>query len=182
MDEIHLDFIRYPYRTFGYHPKVMKEYRKWVRKMMRQGKRPKNGFDDYRRSAVTETVRMIHDAVSKYGKKLSAAVYAYYDDAYNNLFQAWLDWIKTGILDYAAMMAYESSIETVKSYLDFVKKELGSLRKIRVGLGLYKLTDKPEVLRDMLEMVEGYNPDEIVFFSYRYIKGDIKAVISGFSE
>ncbi len=184
VDEIHLDYIRYPYRTFGYNPTVMKRYRKWMRKAMREGKIKDmaNAFDDFRREQVSKTVEMIYKAVKKYGKNLSAAVYAYYDSAYNDHFQDWITWIERGYLDYAAMMAYDPSVETVRSYLDYVKGRLGDLKKVRVGLGLYKMYDSPDLLRDMMLMVEGYNPDEIVLFSYKFINEKVEPVIREFSK
>ncbi len=30
MEEVHLDFIRYPFKSFGYNPLALAEYRKWL--------------------------------------------------------------------------------------------------------------------------------------------------------
>ncbi len=184
VDEIHLDYIRYPYRTFGYNPTVMKRYRKWIRKAMREGKIKdmSDAFDDFRRDQVSKTVEMIYKVVKKYGKNLSAAVYAYYDSAYNDHFQDWLTWIEKGYLDYAVMMAYDPSVETVKSYIEYSKKRLGNLQKIRVGLGLYKMYDNPELLREMFRMVKGYETDETVLFSYKFINEKVEPVIREFTR
>ncbi len=184
IDEIHLDYIRYPYRTFGYNPTVMKRYRKWVRKAMREGriKDMSKAFDDFRRDQITKTVEMIKRVVEKHGKKLSAAVYAYYDEAYNDVFQDWITWLKKGYLDYAVMMAYDPSVETVMSYVDFAKERLGNLKRIRVGIGLYKMHDKPDLLLKMLETVGKENPDEIVLFSYKFINDDVIKILRDFSS
>ncbi|MCD6449358.1 MAG: family 10 glycosylhydrolase, partial [Thermotogaceae bacterium] len=104
--EIHLDYIRYPYRTFGYNPSVMKKFRKWTRQALKEGKIKsfaEVSFDDFRREQVNQTVKLIKEKVEKYGKKLSAAVFPYYPEAHDDRLQDWPTWIKKGYIDYVVL-------------------------------------------------------------------------------
>lgn len=169
VDEIHLDYIRYPYKTFGYHPQAQKLYREWLKKELAE-KRLQNiaeGFDIFRRHQVSETVKLIYEKVHRYGKNLSAAVFAYYEpDALTQRLQEWIEWVKGGYLDYACMMAYEDNKEIVNSHVKYAVNKLGSAEKIRVGLGAYKLTSYPNKLFEIAQSVALYKPDEIIIFSF----------------
>ncbi|MCD6449520.1 MAG: hypothetical protein J7L34_03300, partial [Thermotogaceae bacterium] len=71
---------------------------------------------------------------------------------------------------------------TIKSYVDFCKETFGSLEKIRIGLGLHKVKDNPELFRKLFESAESENPDEIVIFSYKFINETNKNVILSFTK
>ena len=185
VDEIHLDYIRYPYRTFGYNPTVMRKFRKWTRKALKEGKIKsfaEASFDDFRREQVNETVKLIYEKVKKYGKKLSAAVYPYYPDAHDDRLQDWPTWIKSGYLDYAVLMAYDPDPLIIRSYIDFYKNMFGNLERIRIGVGLYKVKNDPELFKKLLEAAESGNPDEVVIFSYKFINDVNKNVILSFTK
>jgi len=185
VDEIHLDYIRYPYRTFGYNPTVMRKFRKWTRKALKEGKIKsfaEASFDDFRREQVNETVRLIYEKVKKYGKKISAAVYPYYPNAHDDVLQDWPAWIKGGYLDFAVLMAYDPDPLVIKSYIDFYEKMLGSLKKIRIGLGLYKVNSDPELLRNLLKTAKSGKPNEIVVFSYKFLNETSKNVLLSFTK
>ncbi|ACR80675.1 glycoside hydrolase family 10 protein [Kosmotoga olearia] len=187
VDEIHLDYIRYPFRTFGYHPEVQKAYRKWLIRALKE-KRVKNlasAFDDYRREQVSLLVKEIYDRVTSHGKRLSAAVLAYYEqDAYEQRFQAWLEWLKGGYLDYAVMMAYDPYPETVKHYVLYALDRLGNLENVRIGLGAYKVVEEPQKLRDLVDSVLYLNPDEIVIFSIASLmeSKEMQKIVRGISR
>lgn len=169
VDEIHLDYIRYPYKTFGYHPAATKKYREWLKKAIAEKSvtNMAEAFDVFRRRQVSETVKMIYERVHKHGKKLSAAVFAYYEqDALNQRLQEWIEWLKNGYLDYACLMAYEDNKDTVTYYVKYASEKLGSTEKIRVGLGAYKMVQIPERLYEIAEAVAGFQPDEILIFSF----------------
>jgi len=169
VDEIHLDYIRYPYKTFGYHPQAQKMYREWLKKALAEKKLTSmaDGFEIFRRLQVSETVKLIHEKVKKYGKNLSAAVFAYYEpDALAQRLQEWIEWIKGGYLDYACMMAYESDKNVVASHVTYAVNKIGSPERIRVGLGAYKLISAPSKLFEIAKVVSSYKPDEIIIFSF----------------
>ncbi|ABV34226.1 glycoside hydrolase family 10 protein [Pseudothermotoga lettingae] len=170
VDEIHLDYIRYPYKTFGYHPDAMKIYREWLKKAIQEKKLTNlgEGFDLFRIQQVSDTVKLIYEKVHNYGKKLSAAVFAYYEqDAISQRLQGWLQWLEGEYLDYACLMAYENNRDTVEYYVKYAVKALGAAEKIRVGLGAYKMTENPEKLYEIAKsVVEKYRPDEILIFSF----------------
>jgi len=168
VDEVHLDYIRYPYRTFGYHPRALQAYRNWYREISSKRKiDPSKAFDEFRIEQVNLTVKEAYVRVKKHGKNLSAAVFANYEgDAIHNRLQDWIAWLRGGYLDYACIMAYSPDSSIVAYHTNYAKQKLSTLSKVRIGLGAYKLHEQPEKLLEIAKKIIVEQPNEIVIFSF----------------
>lgn len=171
VDEIHLDFIRYPYRHFGYNPIALENFRRWLETYSLEiGKEitpTEEEFNRFRILQVNLTVEEIYRRVKKYGKNLSAAVFGNYaSDGLPNRFQDWVTWLRDGFLDYACLMAYSPHISDVVKISTAAERRVGSLSRVRIGLGVYTLKGDHGLLKRMMETILELKPDEIVLFSF----------------
>ncbi|WP_069293771.1 glycoside hydrolase family 10 protein [Fervidobacterium thailandense] len=171
VDEIHLDFIRYPYRHFGYNPIALENFQRWLETYSLEiGKEitpTEEEFNRFRILQVNLTVEEIYRRVKKYGKNLSAAVFGNYaSDGLPNRFQDWVTWLKDGYLDYACLMAYSPYISDVVKIATAAERRVGSLSRVRIGLGVYTLKGDHGLLKRMMETVMELRPNEIVLFSF----------------
>lgn len=168
VDEVHLDYIRYPFRTFGYHPRALEAYRAWFREVSRTRKVDSSrAFDEFRIEQVSLTVKEVYERVRRFGRNLSAAVFANYEgDALPNRLQDWMRWLRDGYLDFACLMAYSPDPAVVAYHTSYAKQKLSNLSRVRIGLGAYRLHDQPERLIDIALRVVRERPDEIVIFSF----------------
>ena len=116
VDGIHLDYIRYPGRDFGYSSDALSRY------YAETGARakPKPGdpkWAKWRREQVTETVRLIRARLRRANPevKLTAATIPWGDatdkftssSAYSAVFQDWRAWLAAGLLDANVPMNYK---------------------------------------------------------------------------
>lgn len=124
VDGIHLDYIRYPYATWGYDQQTVtgyetaKQTESWLT------------FDEYRRRMVTYTVREVHDSlqVARPRTVLSAAVWGVYRNTagwsgiasgYDARLQDSRGWLQQGIIDVIAPMIYWPITPVPGERLDF---------------------------------------------------------------
>jgi len=171
VDEIHLDFIRYPYRHFGYNPIALENFQRWLETYSSEiGKEitpTEEEFNRFRTLQVNLTVEEIYRRVKKYGKNLSAAVFGNYaSDGLPNRFQDWVTWLRDGFLDYACLMVYSPYISDVVKISTSAERRVGSLSKVRIGLGVHTLKGDHGLLKRMMETILELKPDEIVLFSF----------------
>ena len=107
VDGIHLDYIRYPfdYAECSYHPAVLETFKTASGGTPQQF--PKR-WDAFRREQITKTVREISGAVrrARPGVEISVAVIADRARSRDKAFQAPFAWLREGLVDAIAPMAY----------------------------------------------------------------------------
>lgn len=112
VDGIHLDYIRYPEEKgdFSYQPSVVAEFRQTYHTTPEASPA---SWAAFRRQQVTKAVAAIASAVrqARPGVEVTASVIADTDKAYNQAFQPGLDWVRSGLLDAIAPMAYSGDME-----------------------------------------------------------------------
>jgi uncharacterized lipoprotein YddW (UPF0748 family) len=98
LDGLHLDYIRYPNSSLGYHPVSLERF-----------KDSGQEWNRWRISQVSGFVSELRQRTKALNHKLvlSAAVMADYDDAVRYNAQDWLSWLREGIVDYVYPMAYK---------------------------------------------------------------------------
>lgn len=169
VEEVHLDFARYPFRNFGYNAGALKSYRLWLEKNNLADF--KKSFDRFRIESLSEQVRLISEEVRAKGKKLSCAVFDDYTRrAVEDRFQPWLDWLGAGLIDSAVVMAYGGEPTEVLSRVKRIRKLHGSLEKIRIGLGVFNYDSRPTEFMALLESVLELEPEEITLFALSSIE------------
>lgn len=187
VDEIHLDFIRYPYRHFGYNPIALENFQRWLETYSSEIRKEivptEEEFNRFRILQVNLTVEEIYRRVKKYGKNLSAAVFGNYaSDGLPNRFQDWVTWLRDGYLDFACLMAYSPYISDVVKISTAAERRVGSLSRVRIGLGVYTLKGDHGLLKRMMETVLELKPDEVVLFLFADLQNQkMRDVVSSVS-
>lgn len=106
LDGIHLDYIRYPARQYGYATESVERYRNL-------SKLHEIAWNDWRISQITDFVRDLREMAMVINPKLliTAAVIADIDEAKNDYAQDWVNWINSGIVDRVYPMAYSKGYD-----------------------------------------------------------------------
>ncbi len=128
LDGLHLDYIRYPNSSLGYHPISQSRYHD-ARELQEMD------WNDWRILQVTSLVEEIHNLVNKVSPGLifSAAVMADPDSAAKYYAQDWKDWLRRGLLDYVCPMNYATDMAKFCQNLDAAAK-VGSKNRIVMGI------------------------------------------------
>lgn len=193
VDGIHLDYIRYAGRNYGYHPQTRAAFKElhgfdpldfappqaaaFVNSHgATQRAQLERVWDDYRRSAVTQTVMDVYEAVT--AKKpwvvVSVAAFANQSDAFQHRFQDWTMWLREGLIDLAIPMAYSTNPDLVRSQISVATAaaKVGG-RHVLAGLGIYNIQDDSATLNRMLSDSRDLGAQGFSLFSYQSIVGDL---------
>lgn len=189
IDGIHHDFVRYPGRNYGYNPRAREIFREQygidpldlrdatkraeIRKEQGIAKLGQldQAWENFRRNNITATVKEIHDQVKAIRPNIviSAAVFADYGSAFSDKSQAWLDWLKQGLIDVAVPMAYNTDTRVVVSQIKratLVTQQNPNYGQVWAGLGAYKLLYNLPTLLDQTRQSLGAGAKGVVYFDY----------------
>ncbi len=160
IDGVHLDYIRYPSLSFGYDP--------WARtSFMRRYYVDPISYPEveplYRRlliDGLTRFVWRITRLVHRYGLVVSAAVKPDPLQARREYGQDWLEWLKTGSIDFVVLMSYTPNTEWILRTI----RNLKPRDRLWIGIGAYLLDCSS--LRTQIRRLrkEGYS--NLVIFSF----------------
>ncbi|MDY0151348.1 MAG: family 10 glycosylhydrolase [Candidatus Cloacimonas sp.] len=117
LDGIHLDYIRYPEPSKGYHPISLERYKEYCRNQM------DIGFNEWRIMQVSGFVERLYHQLKQINPRLiiSAAVFADIAEANVAYAQDWPAWLRSGIIDRVYPMAYNVKYETHKRQVEQMK-------------------------------------------------------------
>lgn len=193
VDGIHLDYIRYAGRGYGYNPETRAAFQ------AEYGYDPidfappnavafaeEHGFalqaqlerawDDYRREAVTQTIIDVYEAVTaeKPWVVVSAAVFANQSDAFQYRFQDWTKWLREGLIDLVIPMAYGTNPLVVRQQIMVATQsaQVGG-RHVLAGLGIYNIGADRPTLTTMVEDSRELGTQGFALFSYQSIVGNL---------
>lgn len=128
LDGLHLDYIRYPNSSLGYHPISMSRYND----VKAQQNLDWNEWRILQVTSLVETIRQLVDKISP-GLILSAAVMPDPDSAARYYAQDWKDWLERGLVDYVCPMNYSTDIAKFRESLDAADRT-GFSEKIVMGI------------------------------------------------
>ncbi len=108
VDGLHLDYIRYPGRQWGYNPVAVRRFKDET------GLTPTGSpaaWDQWRRDQVTALVAQIAQDVeaTRPAARVSAAVFPDPSESYNVRLQDWDQWTRMGLVDFVAPMNYATT-------------------------------------------------------------------------
>ncbi len=165
VDGIHLDYIRYPGRDFGYSEVALARFNKETGRTGRPD--PKDpAWSQWRRDQVTALVRRVYKAVKaiKPKVKVTASVITRGScpesfsatEPYVYLFQNWEAWAKEGIIDALVPMNYQHG-ERYLSWLEGIKRWRGNKQAytgIAVALNWNSPVDAERTVREIKQARE----------------------------
>lgn len=165
IDGLHLDYVRYPGRDWGYDAASL------------AAAGPVDDFDAWRRSAVLDTVTAIAEAVDA---PMSAATWGLHDDrwswglggasGYGAYFQDAHRMLDLGVLEAIAPMTYWPVADQPGARLDFatlVNDHVGRRGQgdVWAGIDVHKLTVEQSLA--CLEAARAADADGVVLFEYK---------------
>ncbi len=129
LDGLHLDYIRYPNVSMGFHPVSVARFEE------QKASNPELSWNEWRTHNVTSFVERLYHQVKQINPSimLSAAVIANYREAVNLYGQAWEDWLRLGIIDRIYPMLYNIDNEVFERNL-FRISQMPRHRDIIMGL------------------------------------------------
>lgn len=128
LDGIHLDYVRYPSVSLGYHPVSLARYTE-------AKQHEELSWNQWRIRQVTEFVERLGARLKDIKPELilSAAVFSNIYEARNLYAQDWFDWLNRGIIDLAYPMTYHVKYKSFVDQLEAMQ-ENGNTDRIVVGL------------------------------------------------
>ncbi len=177
VDGIHLDYIRYPGKDWGYSDRALAIYSEDTGARGRPAQSDAKWLD-WKREQVTKTVRLIRAAVKKArpSARVTAATIAWGDcpndfaqsRAYRETCQDWKGWAEEGILDANIPMNYrqETSASSAEQYRKWIAgfKKWGGDKPFYVGIAAYLNT--PEHTAQQIKGALKRDADGYVLFSF----------------
>ncbi len=189
LEGLHLDYIRYPSPDFDYSRASLEAFRSSIRSA---GGSPEllgpaevawlNGaahayvdrfsleWAEFRRDQVTRLMERLFRAARGARPELviSAAVFAGADDAHDARYQPWEAWLRSGIVDAVAPMAYTDSDPVFRSQIERAVGAAGGAR-VWAGVGLYRNSFEGAVEKARIARAAGTGG--VVLFSYDWAVG-----------
>ncbi len=155
LDGIHLDYIRFQDRDYGYNragrKKFLMQYNVdpitlgngkgsyWYRLDPNDKEKYWRHWNDFRRNELTHFIGRIHKSIQLVNPeiKLSAAVKPNPEVARTRFFQDWPTWLKTGSIDFVIPMNYATSDNDFKRSMTLMRNEKLPLDQIFMGIATY---------------------------------------------
>ena len=169
VDGVHLDYIRYPGKKYGYNPGSVEKFKqeKGLDPFKLSNSEEEGIWDNWRRDRVTELLANIYSGVKEENPEclVTSAVYPDVSDAAYNRMQNWPHWLERGLLDQIMPMAYSTSEEEVKQQ---IKKalEISGKTPVIAGLGAYRMLEDSRRLERIIRQVQKIGADGTALFSY----------------
>jgi len=158
IDGIHLDYVRYPSGAFDYSRGALDRFRKWLADQITEDRRAEFAavpdqdplafveafaglWDEFRRDQITELVERIYLGVKRRRPEVlvSAAVFPDAREAFVYRYQDWEGWLRSGIIDVVAPMAYNPDDGLFERAISRAA-EVGGPERVWAGVGTYLTT------------------------------------------
>lgn len=168
LDGLLFDYIRYPDKDppYGYTKANIARFKKASgRTYVNENDR---AWKDWKRRQVTETL----EAFAKKARairsdiKISATACEPYPRAYQEAFQDWSGWLKSGLVDHIMLMSYPPDLKSLEKYVKEAKTKTPDFKRIDIAIPAYKLTDSPDIFTQQLTFCKNSKPNMCVIFHY----------------
>jgi len=189
IDGIHLDYVRYPERDFGFGKTLIAEYtNKYFIDPVQLLKNPKfilsrngeekykelfKGWNDLKAAMITNLISKVRIGIEEVNNdiSLSSAVKADLDDAKRRYAQFWDDWVINGDVDFVVPMNY---VKGIKDFDRNNKKIFQNVpgEKVIMGIAIYNSDFKN--LKKKLQSVFSSRVKGFSIFSYDTLKKNNK--------
>ena len=155
IDGIHLDYVRYPSGAFDYSRGALDRFRGWIDGRMTDDERAEfvsaskrnplafveafpEPWAEFRRDQITDLVEKIYVGVKRRRPEVlvSAAVFPDAQESYLHQYQDWEGWLRRGIVDVVAPMAYNPDDGLFDQAISHAA-EVGGPERVWAGVGAY---------------------------------------------
>ncbi len=182
VDGLNFDYVRYPAPEYDYSRVALQGFRRWLLPQLPDSVRERftkleaadplvladsfpTRYADFRRQQVTEVVERIYYGVKKRAPDVivSADVFGNATDAYEKRYQDWTEWLRRGILDVAAPMAYTPNTDNFRQQIR-TAVEVAGPQRVWAGIGSYRMPVAGTV--EKIKVARELGAAGIVLFSY----------------
>ena len=158
IDGIHLDYVRYPNEAFDYSRGALDRFRTWIDGRITADRRTAlaaalrqnplalveadpDSWAEFRRSQITDLVERIYVGVKRRRPDVlvSAAVFPDARESYASRYQDWEGWLRRGIVDVVAPMAYNANDGLFGEAISRAV-EIGGSERVWAGVGAHLTT------------------------------------------
>lgn len=163
VDGFQFDFIRYPGPQGCFCPKCREKFERergarvenWPQDVVKDGKL----FEEYtkfRQTQITETVKMVSEAIRKINPevKISAAVFRDYAANSVSVGQDWVTWAKEGYVDFLCPMDYTNDVAALDGWVRDQIARVGEYVPVCAGLGLAASSARMKTPEDMALQID----------------------------
>lgn len=188
VDGLHFDYIRFPSASYDFSLGALERFRLRVRSALADARFQEldaayahdlyafvDGepelWDTFRRAQIRRLVERIYRDVKALDRRLivSAAVIADPDLAYDDRFQDWPGWLRSGILDVAVPMAYTPDRARFARLVRAARSAAGDRARVWAGIGAYMNT--PSSTMQMIDIARREGAGGVALFSYDWAVG-----------
>lgn len=182
IDGIHLDYVRYPSGEYDYSRGSLARFRSWVRGRIsadRWAELDAAAADDpmaftaalagplseFRRAQITNLVERVYVGVKRRRPEVivSAAVFPDASDSFAQRHQDWGAWIRAGIIDVVAPMAYTANDERFEELIAHAVR-IGGPERVWAGVGTHVTTFQGTL--DKIAIARRMGVRGVMLFSY----------------
>ena len=184
VDGIHLDYIRFQDKFYGFNPEGCRKFdsiygvdpRDLKRGLISKRFGYKQSYIDsvehtwnqYKINSINNLLVMLKKYESKLKKEviISAAVKPNIIEAKDRWFQDWVNWIELNLIDYAVVMNYTPNNLEFNSLINLMNENINieNKHKIIMGIAAYNQEAKLVVDKIKISQLNGFN--SISIFSY----------------
>jgi uncharacterized lipoprotein YddW (UPF0748 family) len=182
LDGIHFDYIRYPAPDFDYSAETLEAFRGWAAPLVGADRRRELDravrtnplawpdslaaqWGDFRRQQITSLLERAYVAVKTVRPWLvvSAAVHPDPTEARQGRMQDWPGWVRAGLLDAVAPMAYTSD---ARAFRDQLGRAIAAAPRTEMwaGIGAYLAGGRGTV--EQLDAARALGTHGVMLFSY----------------
>ena len=87
-----------------------------------------------------------------------------YARAYYEAYQDWASWLSTGLVDFVTIMDYSLDLKQFEKWITVIKQKIGTLSKVKVAVGAYKMVHTPEIFEQEFTRCEQMGVACVVFY------------------
>ena len=157
LDGLHFDYLRFASPEFDYSRAALDGFRDWLTPRLDPASRRRlalserddplayvdahpEAWSDFRRDQITRLVDRIYRGVKERRPAawVSAAVVPSAPDAYATRFQDWEEWLRRGIIDAVAPMAYTDQDDVFRGQIREAVRLAGGGDRVWAGIGAYR--------------------------------------------
>jgi len=182
IDGIHLDYVRYPSGAFDYSRGATDRFRTWIDGRITDDQRSElpsdfeqsplaladafpDAWDEFRRNQITDLVERIYVGVKRRRPEVlvSAAVFPDPRESFLHRYQDWEGWLRRGIIDVVAPMAYNPSDALFDEAISRAV-EIGGSERVWAGVGVHLTTYEGTLSK--IEIAQRIGVRGFLLFSY----------------
>ena len=168
LDGIMFDYVRYPdmHPAYGYTKANIERFKRATGSDSVE--EDSSAWKDWKRSQVTLALKNFVNAArgAKTGITVSATGCMPYSRAFFEAFQDWPAWLKSGLVDFVAIMDYSPDHSEFERWINDVKDKVPDLSKVYIAVGAYKLVDRPDEFAKEFRFSEASGCGGSIVFHY----------------